>query len=155
MPPVPYAVPIEDLRGEDDTDTNLLRDMAEKAVQYVRSFEWCIEIHEQYFADGIGGVVALFLFRLSIQEIAAPEWVWIIVGDLPPVYLGFEGFPTPYAALLLYIEGVEEWLAASPEERASGDLIPIEVRPQAEFLEMLRGRVEALRSAVLPHIRDH
>ena len=154
MPPVPYAVPITALRGEDDTDTNLLRDMAERAVQYIRSFEWCLELHEQYFGDGIGGVVALFLFRISIRELAAPQWVWIVVGDLPSAYFGFEGFTSPYAALLLYIEGVEEWLAASWEERASGELIPIEVLPRPEFLEMLRGRAAMLRSAVLPHIRD-
>jgi hypothetical protein len=154
-PPVPSAVPIEALRGEDDQDTNLLRDMAEEAVRYVQSFDWCMELHEQYFGDGIGGVVALFLFRITIRDFEVPEWVWIIVGDLPPTYLGFNGFPSPRAALLLYIEGVEEWLAASPEERASGDLIPIDVPPRPELIEMLSGRAATLRSAVLPNIRDY
>jgi hypothetical protein len=154
-PPVPSAVPIEALRGEDDQDTRLLRDMAQEAVRYVRSFDWCVQLHEQYFGDGIGGVVALFLFRITIRDFEVPEWVWIIVGDLPPAYLGFHGFPSPRAALLLYIEGVEEWLAASPEERASGDLIPIEVPPRPELIEMLSGRAARLRSAVLPNIRDY
>jgi hypothetical protein len=155
VPPVPSAVPIEFLRGEDDQDTNLLRGMGEEAVLYVQSFDWCVELHEQYFGDGIGGVVALFLFRITIRDLETPEWVWIIVGDLPPAYLGFHGFPSPRAALLLYIEGVEEWLAASPEERVSGDLIPIEVPPKAELIEMLRDRAAKLRSAVLPNIRDY
>jgi hypothetical protein len=153
--PVASAVPIEFLRGEDEQDTSLLRNLAEEAVRYVRSFEWCVELHEKYFGDGIGGVVALFLFRITIRDFEAPEWVWIIVGDLPPAYLGFHGFPSPREALLLYIEGVEEWLAASPEERASGDLIPIEVPPKPELIQMLGVRVAALRSAVLPNIRDY
>ena len=153
-PPVLSAVPIQALCGEDDHDTALLREMAGQAVQYVREFPWCLEIHEQYFGDGIGGVVALFLFRVAIRELDAPEWLWVIVGDLPSTYFGFRDFPTPRAALLLYIEGVEEWLAASPEERASGDLIPIDVPRAPEYLVLLKGRADTLRSSVLAHIRD-
>jgi hypothetical protein len=149
------AVPIQSLRGEDEQGTRLLRDMASQAVRYVREFPWCVELHEQYFGDGIGGVVALFLFRITIVGLESPEWVWIIVGDLPSSYFGFHGFPTPRAALLLYIEGVEEWLAASPDERASGDLIPIDVPQNPESLELLSGRAAMLRATVLTHIRDN
>ncbi len=129
--------------------------MAEEAVQYVRNFEWCVELHERYFGHGVGGVVALFLFRITIRGFEAPEWVWVIIGDLPSAYLEFEGFETPRAALLRYIEGLEEWLAASPEERASGELIPIKVPPGPEFAEMLSARAATLRSLVLPHVRDN
>jgi hypothetical protein len=104
--------------------------------------------------DGYGGIVALFLFRITIQKVEAPEWVWVIVGDMPSAYMEFELAPTPHAALLRYIEGVEEWLIATPEERSSGDLIPIEVPPGNEFLDMLRGRMDTLRSLVLPHMRE-
>jgi len=155
VPPVPYAVPIELLRGEDEQDTKLLHEMAKDAVEYAQSFEWCVELHDQYFGDGVSGVVALFLFRITIRGFDTPEWVWIIVGDLPSVYLEFDGFPTPRAALLRYIEGLEEWLEASPEERASGDVIPIKVLQEPEFIEMLKGRGAALRSSILPHIREN
>jgi hypothetical protein len=49
---------------------------------------------------------------------------------------------------------VEEWLAASLEERDSGDLIPIKVPPDPDWLEALAGRMEALRKSILPHLRD-
>ncbi len=153
--PARSAVPIEAIQGDDEQDTNLLKTMAAEALAYLESFAWCIEIHEQYFGDGVGGVVALFLFRVTIGELAEPEWVWVIVGDIPSAYLEFEGFPGPRAALLRYIEGVEEWLAASPEERESGDLIPIEVPPDRELNEALAGRMRTLRSLVLPHMRDY
>ena len=154
-PPVSYAVSIELLRGEDEHDTKLLREMAQEAVEYALSFEWCLEIHERYFGSGIGGVVALFLFDITIKGSDAPEWLWIIVGDLPSVYLEFEAFPTPRSALIRYIEGVEEWLEASPAERASGEIIPIDVPADPEIFEMLRGRVATLRSSILPQIREN
>jgi hypothetical protein len=142
------------MRGDNDLDTKLLRGMAEEAVSYVRSFRWCVELHEQYFGDGGGGIVALFLFRVTIRKFKKPEWIWVVVGDMPSTYMEFEVAPSPRAALLRYIEGVEEWLAATQEERSSGDLIPITVPPGDEFLDLLRGRMDTLRSLVLPHMRE-
>lgn len=128
--------------------------MADKAVNYAQSFAWCLELHERYFCDGYGGIVALFLFRVTIRGYDGPAWVWIIVGDIPSVYLEFEGFPTPRAALQRYLEGVEEWLDASQAERDSGDIIPIDVPPDPALIEMLRARAKTLRDAILPHIRN-
>ncbi|MDR3792652.1 MAG: hypothetical protein P4L03_04640 [Terracidiphilus sp.] len=128
--------------------------MAEEAVNYIRTFDWCVEIHEIYFGDGVGGIVALFLFYVTIREFEKPEWLWVVVGDLPPSYMEFEAGHTPRAALLRYIEGVEEWLATPESERLSGDLIPIDVPPGSEFAEMLRSRMKTLRSLVLPHLQD-
>jgi hypothetical protein len=97
--PFASAVPVQSICGDDEVDTKLLSEMAVQAADYTRSFDWCLEFHEQYFGDGFGGVVALFLHRVTIREFEAPEWIWVIVGDLPSVYLDLEGFSTPRAAL--------------------------------------------------------
>jgi hypothetical protein len=154
VPLVHSAVPLNELHGDDDLDTKLLRAMAEEAIRYVRSFPWCIELHETYFSDGVGGVVALFLSCVTIRQAETPEWIWVIVGDLPSAYMEFEPSHSPRAALLRYIEGVEEWLAASEEERPSANLIPIDVPPGTEFIDMPQGRIETLRSLVLPNLLD-
>jgi len=143
------------MRGDDDRDTKLLREMAERAIEYVRSFDWCVELHETSFGDGVGGVVALFLFYVSIREVEDPEWTWVVVGDFPSAYMEFEAALNPHAALLRYIEGVEEWWASTPEERSTGDLIPIDVPDGPEFIEMLHGRMGTLRSLVLPNILEN
>ncbi len=152
--PFSSAVRIDAICGDDELDTKLLLEMAAKAAGYVRSFEWCLALHDQYFGDGVGGIVALFLHRVSIRGHAAPEWIWVIVGDIPSVYLEFEGVPHPCAALTRYIEGVEEWLAASPRERESSEMIPIEVPDEPEWIESLTGRIKTLRTLVLPHLKD-
>jgi hypothetical protein len=83
-----------------------------------------------------------------------PEWLWAIVGDIPSVLPGVRRFPTPHAALTRYIEGVEKWLAASPRERKSGGIIPIEVPYEPEWVEALTGRIKTLRTLVPPHLTD-
>jgi len=143
------------MRGEDALDDKLLQEMADKAITYVRSFEWCLDIHETYFGDGFGGIFALFLFRVSIRGTETPEWIWVFVGDLPSCYLEVAGYPSPRKALLRYIEGVEDWIATHEDERASrDDLPPIDVPRGAEILEILAGRIETLRTLVLPHMKD-
>jgi hypothetical protein len=142
------------MRGNDELDDKLLKEMAEEADRYVRSFAWCIEIHDKYFGDGYGGIVALFLFRVTIRGLSVPEWIWAIVGDIPPCYLEVEGFPNAQAALSRYIEGVEDWMATSERERAlREDLPPIEMLPGEEFIEMLKSRTATLREHILPHFK--
>jgi hypothetical protein len=147
------AIPVSDITGDDDVDTQLLREMAEKAAVYVRSLSWCLNLHEQLFGEGVGGIAAIFLFRVAIRKVKKPERIWVVVGDFPSAYMEFEAASNPQAVLLRYVEGVEEWLDASVEERDSGDLIPIYVPPGDEFIQMLRGRMGTLRSLVLPHLR--
>jgi hypothetical protein len=147
------SVPLDEIQGDDELDTRLLRQMADDANHYIQSFDWCLTVHEQYFGEGYGGIVAVFLFRVTIRKVEEPEWIWVVVGDMPSAYMEFETGTNPHEALGRYIEGVEEWLAATPEERSSGDLIPIEIPPGDEFLAMLRGRMDHLRSEILPHMR--
>jgi len=112
------------MRGEDDEDDELLREMAIKADRYIRSFAWCLEVHQGYFAGGIGGILALFLFSLTIRKVENRGWVWVFVGDFPSCYLEFEGFGSPRAALIRFIEGLEEWTSASIGERNSRRDLP-------------------------------
>ncbi len=143
------------MRGEDGLDDKLLREMADQAIRYVRSFQWCLDIHEKYFGDGFGGIIALFLFRVTIRGRETPEWIWVFVGDLPSSYLEVDGFHTPRKALLRYITGVEDWVGTREDEREKrDDLPPIEVPPGPEILEILKGRIDTLRCHVLPHMKD-
>jgi hypothetical protein len=63
--PVAGVVPIEPMMGDDSEDTALLGQMLEGARDYLRSFSWCESIDSAYFGGGIGGILAIFLFRIS------------------------------------------------------------------------------------------
>jgi hypothetical protein len=152
--PPSSAVPLDLLRGDDELDHKLLLEMADEAIRYISGFEWCIGIHERYFGDGFGGIVALFIFRVSIRDTREPEWIWVIVGDLPSAYLETKGFPSAQAALERYIEGVEDWIDTPERERRTRtDLPPISMPSGDEHIQMLKSRMDTLRASFLPHLK--
>ena len=53
--------PVDDIEGDEERDTKLLRQMAVEAREYICAFHWCLPIKAMYFADGVGGVIAIFL----------------------------------------------------------------------------------------------
>jgi hypothetical protein len=155
FPPVASAIPVADIQGDDDEDTSLLKEMAKQAVRYVRSCKWCLDLKEMFFADGIGGVVAVFLFRVAINGTDGYKWIWVFEGDVPSAYMEVsDGDTNPQAALKKYIEGLEEWVKAAERGQISPDLMPIEVPPTPEYIGMLRSRIATLREWILPNIRS-
>ena len=101
--------PVDQMRGDDDEDTALLKGMYEEAASYLRGFKWCRRIAEAYFGLGIGGVVAVFLFRIEGPP-EVDQWLWVVVGDLPPAYLVTDDAPTPAVALEVYCSLMADWV---------------------------------------------
>jgi hypothetical protein len=152
-PPFGPAVPFSEIQGDDAEDTILLREMAETATRYVRSFPWCLNLKAEYFADGIGGIVAIFLFCVDVRRFKDSEWIWVFIGDIPSAYFSVDSVTNPHDALEKYIGGLEEWLEASEREQSTKSLIPIEVPEGAEYIEMLKSRILSFRQLMLPNIR--
>jgi hypothetical protein len=107
--PVRGVIPLDQMVGGDDEDTQLLRAMASGADTYIRSFPWCKSIREAYFGDGYGGVVAVFLFHIEPAE-AVDEWLWVISCDVSPAYLVTDLCNTPSQALEGYINEILKWV---------------------------------------------
>ena len=152
--PVKGVVPVDDMQGDDDEDTKLLREMAQVARRYLRTFAWCKDVRNGYFGAGVGGVAAAFLFDATIvvEGVDATEWVWVFVGDIPSAYLSMDEYKTPYLALERYTDGLAEWVREAELGHTLSGLIPIDYPPTREFIEMFRKRVEFLRTFLLPNL---
>lgn len=141
--------PVSDMRGEDEEETSELGEMLRDARDYLTRFAWCAGIEEEYFGLGIGGIVAVFLFR--IQPIGeADEWLWVVVGDLPSAYIVTDRAPSPGKALAVYCELMEDWIDAL---RSGGDMrrvFPVNASPSAEHADQLEKRIALLRKKILP-----
>jgi hypothetical protein len=152
-PPFEPAVPISEIQGDEAEDTTLLREMAESATRYVHSFPWFLNLKAEYFADGIGGIVAIFLFCVDVRRFKDSEWIWVYIGDIPSAYFSVDSITNPYDALAKYIDGLEEWVQASERGQPTEHLIPIKVPEGAEYIEMLKTRILSFRELILPNIR--
>jgi hypothetical protein len=148
--PVSGVVPVSQMVGEDDDETERLRKMEQKARDFINQFPWCEGIREFYFGDGIGDVVAIFLAQISQAKPSIDEYLWIVVGELPSAYLVTEDSPRPKEALEGYIWEMRKWVELAKQGRTSEEVIPVNVPPTPEWAEILGSRLDTLEKEIIP-----
>ena len=144
------VVPAEQMTGGDAEETELLRGMLEEAKEFLGAFDWCESIEESYFGLGVGGVVAVFLFRIRPKREGIDDLLWVVVGDLPPAYQVTDNSPSPTLALEGYVELMSEWVEAATNSQPVDDLIPVNVAPTPENAKLLESRLAFLNKEILP-----
>ncbi len=120
--PVVGVVPIQDMIGDDDADTALLRGMCIEAKQYLESFDWCNVAEAVYWGGGVGKVFSIFLFEIFASRIGIDRWLWVVVGDIPHVYLVLDECKSPSDVLREYLGLMEQWIKLAHQGRSSPDL---------------------------------
>jgi hypothetical protein len=146
--------PIDRLVGGDESDTKLLKSMASGAQQYLLSFRWCKGIREAYFADGYGGIIAIFFVRIEPSQPNIDEWLWVVYGrDFPPAYLVTDTCKSPLQAFERYLSGLADWIQLAKQGKSAKDTMPICVPSTLENAEELEPKLTFLRQAVLPQFQ--
>lgn len=155
------VTPAPDYAGEDDTDRAMIDEMLQMARRFLEDFRWCRAVGEMFVGQAIGGVVGVFLFRIEPAQEDVDEWLWVVVGDIPPAYLVTDDAPTPVDALRSYIELMGEWVDAVKNDRPVDELIPVATADGQYLLEtteetaaMLSSRLEFLAERVVPEFLD-
>jgi hypothetical protein len=140
----------ENIVGEDEDETAALKSMAEQARKYISSFGWCPPIASVYLAYGVGGVIAVYLVKLT-NNIAKghDNELWVVVGDLPSVYLVTEQLKCTNAVLHAYCDLMDDWIS---KVRHGGDLTdayPIAIEPSLVNANRLASRIRFVRNELL------
>jgi hypothetical protein len=92
----------------------------------------------------VAGVFGVFLAK---AEPAAPDVdreVWVVVGDLPPLYLVTDDIDTPEEALTAYIDHRRAWVDAVRANHSVAHLAPVDVEPTREWATALARRLDML-----------
>ena len=148
------VIPIKLMKGEDDEDSLLLQQMLTEAESYLRSYRWCHEIKETFWGMGIGGVFAVFLFHIKPELPCADDYVWVIVGDIPPLYITIDDAPNPACALNGYIGAMEEWATAAIKENSVENLVLVSVAATIENGIALKKRLAFLEREILVNYKS-
>lgn len=147
------VTPVSRMAGEDAEETALLRAELDKARAYLRSQKWCRGIREAFFGAGIGKVVCTFLFRID-PDPGVDEWLWVVVGDLPPAYLVTDSVVDGVDAIAAYCELMDDWVRAVRGEGRLKDVFPISAPPTAANADALENRLRMLRDDIIPGLSN-
>jgi hypothetical protein len=148
-PDLSAVTPVAAMEGDDAEDTALLGAAYREAIKYLESFSWVRAIKESYYGTGVGGIVAAFLFRIE-PDPPADQWLWVVVGDLPPCYMVTDRAPTGVDALRVYCELMEEWVRLAQSGTDPKNAFPVAAKPTPENAAALSRRLATLRDRVIP-----
>jgi hypothetical protein len=145
-------MPAAFLRGEDDEETAMLHRMLVEARDYIRSFDWCPPISEEYLGFGIGNVFEVFLFRFATPISETDEYLWLVVGDLPSAYFVIDDAQDPKSAAEVYVRIMRDWIDAVRSKGRLDEVFPVKADATGEMAEMLESRVRFMRETIIPMI---
>lgn len=143
IPVDPGSVHQLDLTGPGQTE------LEREALAYAQGFAWCRRVRALYEGLQEPGIIGIFLVWIDPAREGVDEWLWLIIGDVPPAYLVTDDAPTPAAALDTYIVLMDSWVRAVRDGRPVDDLIPVNAPPTPEYADMLASRLRVLRETVL------
>jgi hypothetical protein len=126
-----------------------LSELELQAVNFIRSFAWSGELLALYEGYQEPGIIGVFLVHLLPVAVGVDEWLWIVVGDLPPAYLIADGNPTWQRAIAGYIDEMQRWVDAAKTGAPVDDLIPVNTPPTTEYAAMLESRLRTLSETLL------
>jgi hypothetical protein len=141
--------PAVQMVGEDEEDTRLLGTMLAEARSYLSKHNWCGRIEEEYFGFGVGGIAAVFLFRIRPAKPSVDPLVWVVVGDIPPLYISTDDAPNPACALDAYLGAITHWAKAAIAGGSMKGMPPINADPTKENGQKLMGRIEFIDRELL------
>jgi hypothetical protein len=145
------VTPTREMIGQDESETKLLFEMAERAEAYVRSFKWRPSITERFLGCGVGGVVAVFLFRFTTKINGTDDLLWVVEGDVPSAYLVTDGAPDAASALSVYCDLMEAWAHAVLGGSSLDKAFPVAVPATPDHANMLLSRTRFIREQILPN----
>ena len=144
------VVPIADMAGDSPEDTALLEAACTEGQEFLLTYPWCHGFGEVYFGAGVGGVVAIFLMSIYPVPTGMDEWVWVVVGDVPPAYLMLHQCCTPIDALRGYIALMQEWVDLARDGIQSCEVVPVNMPSTPENAIRLQDRLDLLTNTIVP-----
>lgn len=141
------------LAAQED-DVVEMNSMYQQAREFLEFYDWCSEIKESFIGMLYPGIVAVFLFRIAPSRQDVDEWIWVIVGDLPPAYLTTDECSNPATALDGYIGAMQDWVDAAQTGKSVAELIPVNVPATKENAKMLKARLDFLDEKILAEYQD-
>lgn len=147
-PPMNLKHPNPDLTETEEL--KLLTNLKLEAQEYLRGHPWCIEILNSWvdmnysFYDKLG----IFLFHIKPKSKDIDEFIWVVCGDLPTVYLD-QSLESSKEVLMRYCDLMEEWSNSILKNTSIEECYPVEAEANEENANILLSRINFIKKEVL------
>ena len=120
------------------------------AEQYLKNFDWCVSVKNGWFDEEfrVYDKIGVFLFEIEPLNDTIDNFIWVIVGDLPSVYLD-RSVKSGREALEIYCDLMQEWADNVTNGITISECYPVPVDSTLENAELLTKRVTFIRRKLL------
>ena len=125
-----------------------------EAENYLLGFKWCAETKGSFLYNNYGKIFCIFLFEITNTQSSEDNFLWIIVGDIPPMYLDSYGPRTTREVVEDYIGLSEDWINHIKAEKGVDGCYPFNVEPTIEMAELLEKKVLFMKNELLTNMVD-
>lgn len=94
------------------------------------------------------------MFEIDNSAGDEDNFLWIIVGDLPSMYLDTYGPTSIRDALANYTALADDWIGHIKAGKSIADCYPFNAEPTLELAELLQRRTTFIKNSILKHIDD-
>lgn len=128
----------------------------DEAESYIKNFTWCKQIKECSLYINLGKIFCIFLFE--IENLASTEiqdgFLWVIVGDIPTMYLDTFSQKTTKKVIKTYINLAEDWISSVRAGTDLSECYPFNVNPTSELAELLGKKISFMKNTLLDNLED-
>jgi hypothetical protein len=125
-------------------------DLHDEAKEYLENFHWCISTKKCWYDKhhGIYEKIGIFLFEIEPLNDTIDDFIWVIVGDLPSVYLD-KIVTTAREALETYCELMQQWADNVKNGKSIENCYPVNADTTIENADLLSTRISFIRRELL------
>ncbi len=131
-----------------------LKSLYTKAESHLKSFKWCKEIKSAKVYTNLGRVFCIFL--CEIENIASSEnnFLWVVAGDIPTMYLDVFGAKTTREVVEMYVGLAEDWINGIKTGEGVGNCYPFNAEPTLELADLLEKKISFMKTTLVNNIDD-
>jgi len=128
--------------------------MHREVSAYLLKFRWCKVLKNSSVYLNLGSTLSVFVFEIENTASAEDNYLWVIAGDLPSMYLDVHGAKTTRQVLEDYTNLAKDWVAHVRNGKSLQNCYPFDAEPTVETALLLEKRAVFIKDAVIDHIAD-
>ena len=146
-----YPVKTDGLKPDLEFYTEVVK-MQKEADKYLLAFKWCLSIKESSLYLNLGEKLCVFLYEIDTSSSNGDNFFWIVVGDLPAMYLDVYGAKTTIEVLEDYASLASDWISNVELGLSVEDCYPFDAKSTMEMADLLKKRVNIIEKSIIPNI---